>query len=227
VGKLSALIGALALVLVGVVVWAGVRIGSNSGSLTDWTAAIVALVGVPMAAVGLRYNHIARTEQRECDRNAATVQRRAQAEKVSAWSSGAMWRASTPTEFKSGPTQTVTAEGDGPILLEWCDLSILNASDMPVRKFEFEFYVREDGSDDPYTFAGSDGSTDVVMPGRIDYQLMTFGTPLLETMADAMRTIPNNSIRPPQWRVGYAFTDHAGVRWRLDFDTRRVEEVRA
>lgn len=96
-----------ALVLIGAVSWFGVRIGSDSGSLTDWTAVIVALIGLALTALMFG-------EQQQRERKAQSDHRGAQADKVTGWGGEAMWRASTPTHvtWKADGMQ-VTTGGDG------------------------------------------------------------------------------------------------------------------
>lgn len=218
---LRALLVATLLAFLAAVVWLGFREGSGSG-------AVVGVLGLALTAVGTLFTYQTITEQRlKAGRDEVSL-RRAQADKISAWSGEAVWRASTPTHVSwDADGNQITRHGAGPVLLEFADLYAHNASDMPVHGFAFHFYVREDGSDDPYAFAGSH-SIGVLMPGKTELRLEPASdSRLLQVMARTVSNIPENNLRPPQWRTGYVFTDHAGVRWGFDLTTERVEEARA
>lgn len=212
--------------VLGAVVGAGLLVGTGSGGVTDWTGALISLVGLALAGLGAGYAYTSLMDSRRRDGEVRIAQRRAQAEKVKGWGGEAVWRASTPTTVVLEPGRAqVTTHGEGPILLEWCDLSAHNASDMPVSGFEFEFLVREAGSDAPYIQAGC-YSIGVLMPGQHEIRFEPEPqSDLLKTMADAVRTITGNNINPPQFAIGYAFTHHNGVRWKWKRSTRRVEEA--
>ena len=223
--RFHTLLGAVTLLILGALAGVGLLVGTGSGSVTDWAGALIGLVGLALTGLGVGYAYMSLMDSRRRDNRADLAQRRAQAEKVTAWGGEGLWRASTPsTVLLQQGKQQVVEHGDGPILLEWADLTAHNASDMPVSGFEFEFYVREDRSENPYVYAGSH-AMGVLMPGEQSLRLHPEpDSPLLATMAAVVGTLNGHSERPPQYRVGYAFTDHAGVRWRFDLESKRVEE---
>lgn len=153
--RFHTLLGVVVLLVLGAVVGVGLLVGTGSGSVTDWTGALINLVGLALAGLGAGYAYMSLMDDRRRDDEEKLMRHRAQVEKVKGWGGDAAWRASTPTTVTLQPGRPqVTTHGEGPILLEWCDLFAHNASDMPVSGFEFEFFVREDGTDGPYIHAG-------------------------------------------------------------------------